>query len=169
MGLSSITYKRTGEYRLYVLARAMDPNGSGHLRTEALRDTALLSYGVKSRTFATWLAGALECGIFEGLHPVTRKICGREVTAFEVLRIRSQAAAYKIFGCHSLDKCKSSISLKQLFSPNWRARILAAYIKANHDGEIISLEKLSDLTGIPARTLKKDRSEERRVGKECRL
>jgi hypothetical protein len=154
MGLSSMVYKRTGEYRLYVLARSLDPQGSGHIKADELK-AAALSYGVNPRTFAAWLAGAFDCGLFEGLHPKTHKVGRKTITTFEVLRVRGQAEAFTIFGCQSLDKTKSSISLKQLFSKDWRARIFAAYIKANHDGKIISLEKLEGLTGIPARTLKK--------------
>jgi hypothetical protein len=141
MGLSSITHKRTGEFRLFVLARALDPDGSGHIEAAKLK-AAALSYGVKPRTYAAWLAGAFVCGLFERIG--------------ETLRIRSQAKAYEVFGCASLDKRKSTLTLKQLFSKSWRARVLAAYVKANHNGEIISLEKLEALTGIPARTLKKD-------------
>lgn len=143
MGLSSMIYKRTGAWRLYVLARSLDPHGSGHIRANALK-AAALNLKVKPRTFAAWLAEALACGIFVKLFDG------------DTLRVRSQSEAFKIFGCKSLDKRKSELSLKQLFSKDWRARVFAAYVKANHDGEIISLEKLADLTGFPARTLKQD-------------
>lgn len=140
MGVSSWITKRGGAYRLYVLARSLDPDGSGHIEKKILK-AAALQLGVKPRTFAAWIAGALACGIFEQLHG-------------DVLRVTSQPKALRILGGRQIDRTKVIIPLKSLFKNGWRARVWAAYIKANHDGKNISQKKLEELTGIPVRTQK---------------
>ncbi len=157
MGLSSMVYKRTGAFRLYVLARSLDPQGSGHVSIADLKQAAL-HLKVKYSTFYAWLAEAFACGVFVRVGEKTVRGVGENtvrVVPGNTVKVRSQEAAFKIFGCKFLDKTKSSIPLKRLFAKDWRARVFAAYVQANHNGEIISLEKLEDLTGIPARTLKK--------------
>jgi hypothetical protein len=140
MGVSSWTTKRGGAYRLYVLARTLDPNGSGHIESETIK-AAAVALGVNPRTVDRWLASALACGIFQKLYS-------------EILRIPSQARVLRIFGGREIDKTKVIIPLKSLFKDGWRARVWAAYLKANHNGKPISQKKLEDITGVPVRTQK---------------
>jgi hypothetical protein len=140
MGVSSWITKRGGAYRLYVLARSLDPRGGGHIGSAVLK-AAALQLGVKPRTFAAWMAGALSCGMFEKLHN-------------GILRIPNQAKVLRLLGGREVDKSKVIIPLKSLFKNGWRSRVWAAYLKANHDGKPISQKKLEDITGIPVRTQK---------------
>jgi hypothetical protein len=140
MGVSSWITKRGGAFRLYVLARSLDPRGAGHIDAETLR-AAAVQLGVKPRTFAYWLADALKCEIFE-------KKRG------QVLRIHSQGKVLRILGGRQVDHRKVIIPLKSLFKNGWRARVWATYIQANHNGNPISQKKLEELTGIPVRTQK---------------
>ncbi len=140
MGVSSWITKRGGAFRLYALARSLDARGSGHIEAAALK-AAAFALGVRPRTFAAWIAQALDCGIFEKLHS-------------GMIRIHSQAQVVRILGGRQIDKTKVIIPLKSLFKNGWRARVWAAYIKANHDGKPISQKKLEELTDIPVRTQK---------------
>ena len=140
MGVSSWITKRGGAYRLYVLARSLDPNGSGHISTDALK-AAAVKFGVHHRTVDRWMSSALNCGIFE-------KKPG------DILRVHSQSTVLRILGGREIDKSKVIIPLKSLFKNGWRARVWAAYLKANHNGKPISQKKLEEITGIPVRTQK---------------
>jgi hypothetical protein len=140
MGVSSWITKRGGEYRLYVLARSLDPNGSGHIESDVLKAAAMQLH-VKPRTFAAWMSGAVSCGVFEKLHD-------------GILRIPSQAKLLRVLGGREIDKSKVIIPLRSLFKNGWRSRVWAAYLKANHNGKNISQKKLEDITGIPVRTQK---------------
>jgi hypothetical protein len=97
--------------------------------------------GVNPQTFSRWLASALRCGIFE-------KVNG------EILRIHSQQQVLRILGGREIDKTKVIIPLRSLFKNGWRARVWAAYLKANHNGKPISQKKLEEITGVPVRTQK---------------
>jgi hypothetical protein len=140
MGVSSWITKRGGEYRLYALARSLDPDGSGHVDSSVLK-AAALQLGVRPRTFAAWMSGALSSGMFEKRHG-------------GILRIPSQAKVLRLLGGREIDKSKVIIPLKSLFKNGWRSRVWAAYLKANHNGKPISQKKLEDITGIPVRTQK---------------
>ena len=140
MGVSSWITKHGGVFRLYVLLRMLDPKGSGHIEADVLK-AAATQLKVKPRTFAHWLSDALACGIFE------KKNGG-------ILRVRDQATVLRILGGREIDKTKVIIPLKSLFKNGWRARVWAAFIKANHNGKPISQKKLEDITGIPVRTQK---------------
>ena len=143
MGVSSWITKRGGAYRLYVLARSLDPNGSGHIEPGVLK-TAAVQLNVKPRTFAYWMAQALECGIFENAYWMNS----------DILRIPNQAKVLEILGGRQIDRTKVIIPLKSLFKKYWRARVWASYIQANHNGKPISQKKLEDITGVPVRTQK---------------
>jgi hypothetical protein len=140
MGVSSWITKHGGAFRLYVLARSLDPNGSGHIQIETLK-AAAVQLKVKRRTFAYWIADALNCGIFEKMNG-------------DILRVHSQGEVLRILGGREIDKTKVIIPLRSLFKNGWRARVWAAFLKANHNGKPISQKKLEDITGIPVRTQK---------------
>ncbi len=127
--------KASGALRLYVLARTLDRAGSGVVDPKELHQAAQ-ALRVRPRTFAAWKSDALRLGIFEVLNEWT-------------LRVVSQDRVFKLLNCQNVDKTTVIIPLNFLFRKGWRARVWAAYLKANHhDTNLISQQKLQELTGV---------------------
>ena len=154
MGIHSQDTKHGGAWRLSVLFKALDPNGSGKIERAQLESVAIEQMKVKRSTFFNWLADAKKAGIFS-----TSK--GKD----DYLYLASQEKQAAIYLCNSIDRRKVVIPLKLLFRPGWKKIVFAAYIKANHHakigytnkmqavyrGNVVSEKTIEQVTGIQPR------------------
>ena len=140
MGVRAFQQKMGGAYRAWVTARTLDRNGSGAVDTHILK-SELLAAGVNQTTCSRWLSQAVSAGIMR------LEVHKSGKTAF-VLKGVSKVA--KMLDCERIDR-PILLDTQALFNEGWRSLIWEAYIAANHNGKIISREKLEEITGVNRR------------------
>lgn len=146
MAFAAMRSKHAGAYRLWVVARMLDPRGSGVVTSERLLDK-LTEHKIHDRTQKRWIADALRSGL---LRQVERR-SGRAYI------LAGEARAADLLGCERVDSRFVFMSVFSLLSDGWRSRVYAAFV----DRLTIQRAKLEQVTGIPKTT---QRLYERRAG-----
>jgi hypothetical protein len=136
LGLAAIRTKRSGAFRILMLARAIDPQGSGVVGKKTLR--AYLAFlGVDPRQRRRWQAQALELGILE-----ERK---------KVYILAGLARAAIILGCETIGK-PALVNAAELVRKGWRGRCVWSAWHTSLKPRPLSQQKKYEMTGIEPRT-----------------
>lgn len=109
--------RRSGAYRLWILAKTIDTEGSGVVTYTAIRGEAE-ELGVNKRTWRRWISDALELGFFE-------KLDRRSGLAY---RIVSHERGAEILGLSRITSRFTTLPTKRLFKKGWKAHAWAAYL-----------------------------------------
>jgi len=116
MGISAWRNQHGGAYRLWILAKAIDQEGSGAVTDAELRGAAR-SLGVHKRSFRRWLAHAGELGLLETLQRRSGK----------AYRISSHEKGAQALGCSYAGPRYVMVPLKRLFNnKRWKGVLFAA-------------------------------------------
>ena len=132
--------KLGGGWRLYVLAKALDPQGRGMIARDDLRDYALF-LGVEVRTFERWMKQARYAGFFIDLQSRGGAWMLRMVNA-------GQAAAE--LQCETVGR-KVTLPAAALIGNGWKARVWAAY-EITHNGQPIARETMQKIVNVAVST-----------------
>lgn len=133
--LAAINNKRHGAARIWVLARALDSQGSGKVKRSDLWDfCADLSIGERKRR--RWLRDAINFGLL------------REHDDFYYLAGLAPGAL--ALGCQQIGK-PATLAASELVRSGWRAHVWSAYL-ATLNGRPMSQEAKQAVTGIDPRT-----------------
>lgn len=162
VGIAAWQNDAGGPFRLWVLAKSIDPKGSGVITDTTLRGKAA-DLGVHERTYRRWRSAAISLGLFE----VLRRRSG------ETYRLASWGNGGKALGCSRVGSRYVIIKLSKLFKKGWKGTIYGAQMTRRgsphkysyHDKKDdkvkekiimvfspISREKITALTGIPPTT-----------------
>ena len=132
--------KLGGGWRLYVMAKALDPQGLGMIAREDLRDYALF-LGVEVRTFERWIKQARNAGLFIDVQSSGGAWMLRMVNA-------GQAAAE--LNCETVGR-KVTLPAAALIGNGWKARVWAAY-EITHNGQPIARETMQKIVNVAVST-----------------
>ena len=132
--------KLGGGWRLYVLAKALDPQGLGKIARDDLRDYALF-LGVNVRTFERWIIQARNAGFFIDVQSSGGAWMLRMVNA-------GQAAAE--LKCETVGR-KVTLPAAALIGNGWKARVWAAY-EITHNGQPIARETMQKIVNVAVST-----------------
>lgn len=144
VGLKSFrTSGAGGAWRLLVLAKALEENGTGKIRREALHDYAS-SLGVQEKTFARWITAARN---FDLVSDVQSK------SGEWMLILSGNERVASIMGCERKGKAVS-MSAKLLVGKKWRAYVFGGF-ENTFNGRLITRKKQAELSGIPESTQRK--------------
>lgn len=163
LGFASIRAKAAGAWRLWTVARSLDPDGSGTVTPGALR-ARLERLGAPERSIRRWMGRARNLGFIEEVRDGDRL---RYAAPHRVaLAVRSELLRYARADGQEGDALALSLRgtdhvgnpaelpAKLLFAKGWRANLWGAFI-AGHGSRPMSLETASGLSGISVRTLKR--------------
>lgn len=167
LGFAAIRAQAGGAWRLWTLARSLDPSGSGFAYVTEVRDL-LESLGVSDRTLRRWWARALALGfVSEACHGDRLRYAAPDRVALAVLA-EIEADAGDLSDAERFELCQvgnpASIPAAKLVGRGWRAALWAAFVCA-HGKRPMSLATAERLTGIPMRTLRRWNAES---GVRCR-
>lgn len=145
--LSADKGNNAGAARIWFVARALDPDGSGKVRRDRLYEY-LDHLGVNPRTRRRWVAAALDLGLFRenkykdgGLVYLMASL-GRGAS---ILGCRQMGRPAKVTGFHLVDK-------------GWKAHVWSGFLVTLHERPI-SQEKRAEITGVDPRTQRNYQSE----------
>jgi hypothetical protein len=130
-----------GGWRVYVLAKALDKEGTGNISRELLRDYAL-SLGVNNRTWQRWITQAREFDLVRDVESVNGEW---------KLILPNPGVVANSMGCETVGKFKVSMKAADLIGNGWKARIWASY-EATYKGKPISRETQQKLVNVPVST-----------------
>lgn len=160
LGFASIRAKAAGAWRVWTVARTLDPAGSGAVSSAALR-ARLERLGAPERSVRRWMGRARNLGFIEEVWDGDRLLIAAPDRV--ALAVRGEIRRYALAEGSELagalqgtDQVGNPAALpaKLLFTNGWRANLWGAFI-AGHGSRPMSLETASELTGIPVRTLKR--------------
>lgn len=140
LGFACIQAKAAGAWRVWTVARSLDPDGSGWVRAAALR-ARLERLGAPGRTVRRWIKRAMGLGFLW------------EVWDGDRVRYAAPDRVALAVGAEQVGN-PAEIPAKLLFTVGWRANLWAVFV-AGHGERPMSLDTASKLTAIPTRTLKR--------------
>ena len=130
-----------GGWRLYVLAKALDPQGLGKIAREDLRDYALF-LGVNVRTFERWIKQARDAGLFyTDVQNSSRQ--------WMIVMANAGIAAAEL-NCETIGR-KVTLPAAALIGNGWKARAWAAY-EITHNGQPIARETMQKIVNVAVST-----------------
>ena len=132
--------KLGGGWRLYVMAKALDPQGLGMIARDDLRAYALF-LGVEVRTFQRWMNQARNAGLF---------IDVQSSGGAWVLRMVNAGIAAAELNCETVGR-KVTLPAAELIGNGWKARVEAAYM-TTHNGQPIARETIQKILNVPVST-----------------
>ena len=141
MGLRAIQSKRSGAWRLWELARALDEQGSGVVYRSKLQ-SFVVGLGVPGGTFRRLLADAKREGFITQID-----IWNGEAK----LVLTSAEKVAKKLGCSDVGTRRVQMPANLLTDDGWRGSVWAAFI-STFNGRPVSRSKMKEITGIPERT-----------------
>ena len=130
-----------GGWRLYVLAKALDPQGLGKIAREDLRDYALF-LGVNVRTFERWIKQARNAGLF---YTDVQNSSGQ----WMIVMANAGIAAAEL-NCETIGR-KVTLPAAALIGNGWKARAWAAY-EITHNGQPIARETMQKIVNVAVST-----------------
>ena len=133
--------KLGGGWRLYVLAKALDPQGLGMIARDDLRDYALF-LGVNVRTFERWIIQARNAGLF---YTDVQNSSGQ----WMIVMANAGIAAAEL-KCESVGR-KVTLPAAALIGNGWKARVWAAY-EITHNGQPIARETMQKIVNVAVST-----------------
>ena len=130
-----------GGWRLYVLAKALDPQGLGKIARDDLRDYALF-LGVNVRTFERWIKQARDAGLFyTDVQNSSRQ--------WMIVMANAGIAAAEL-NCETIGR-KVTLPAAALIGNGWKARAWAAY-EITHNGQPIARETMQKIVNVAVST-----------------
>ena len=133
--------KLGGGWRLYVLAKALDPQGLGKIARDDLRDYALF-LGVNVRTFERWIIQARNAGLF---YTDVQNSSGQ----WMIVMANAGIAAAEL-NCETVGR-KVTLPAAALIGKGWKARVWAAY-GITHKGQPIARETMQKIVNVAVST-----------------
>ena len=133
--------KLGGGWRLYVLAKALDPQGLGKIARDDLRDYALF-LGVNIRTFERWIKQARNTGLF---YTDVQNSSGQ----WMIVMANAGIAAAEL-NCETIGR-KVTLPAAALIGNGWKARVWAAY-EITHNGQPIARETMQKIVNVAVST-----------------
>ena len=133
LGLASIRLHKTGAFRVWSMARQLDPGGQGWIEIDDL-NTLRDACKVKPRTWFYWLAQARAEGWLMDGRP-------------GVIRMQSLVKTAQDLEVEKINR-RVDIPAKKLTGKSWRAYVFASI----HNGKPTSRQTLKKLTGVSCRT-----------------
>ena len=133
--------KLGGGWRLYVLAKALDPQGLGKIARDDLRDYALF-LGVNVRTFERWIIQARNAGLF---YTDVQNSSGQ----WMIVMANAGIAAAEL-KCESVGR-KVTLPAAALIGNGWKARVWAAY-EITHNGQPIARATMQKIVNVAVST-----------------
>ena len=130
-----------GGWRLYVLAKALDPQGLGKIARDDLRDYALF-LGVNVRTFERWIKQARNAGLF---YTDVQNSSGQ----WMIVMANAVIAAAEL-NCETIGR-KVTLPAAALIGNGWKARAWAAY-EITHNGQPIARETMQKIVNVAVST-----------------
>ena len=130
-----------GGWRLYVLAKALDPQGLGKIARDDLQNYALF-LGVNIRTFQRWIIQARNNGLF---YSDVQNSSGQWMIVMANPGIAGAALDSESVGR------KASMAAAALIGKGWKARIWAAY-DITHNGQPIARGRMLKLVNVAIST-----------------
>ena len=130
-----------GAWRLWVLYRAMDPNGSGKIKRDDLR-AFVLSLGVNRQTWARWYSEAMRAEMFKE----SRSAAGVWWMVFANAGIIGAA-----LGCAAGVGRRVTMKAVDLVGYGWKARVYAAHENI-YNGQPIARETIQKKINVARRT-----------------
>ena len=132
--------KLGGGWRLYVMAKALDPQGLGMIARDDLRDYALF-LGVEVRTYQRWMNQARNAGLF---------IDVQSSGGAWMLRMVNAGIAAAELNCETVGR-KVTLPAAELIGNGWKARVWAAY-EITHNGQPIARETMQKIVNVAVST-----------------
>ena len=129
-----------GGWRLYVLAKALDPQGLGMIAREDLRNYALF-LGVNVRTFERWMNQARNKDLFIDMQSQSGEW---------LIRLVNPGIAGAALDSESVGR-KVSMAAAALIGKGWKARIWAAY-DITHNGQPIARGRMLKIVNVAIST-----------------
>lgn len=126
-------------FRLWTLARAMDTDGSGKVRSVDLREAAG-DMGLSTRDYNRYLRGAKKGGMLTSIQSHSK-------TYYLVAGVVKVANRME---CYYIGARRASLPLKDLFKRDWLSLVWAGWI-ATLKGKPMSRDKMHALTGVSQR------------------
>ena len=123
--------KHTGGYRIWTLARALDPDGAGKVKRSELMDY-LDHLGIYPRKRRRWIGDATTCGLIH--------------EAGEYYYYSSLPKAAYFLGGERIGYA-ASIKAANLVQRNWSAKVWRGHLATLH-GRPMSQEKKAEITGV---------------------
>ena len=137
VGLAAIRSNKAGAWRVWHLARALDPQGSGKVKRSAL--WAFIAHlGVVERTRRRWIRAAIDLGIF------------RLDEKSDSYYLKRNEDVSPLMGARKVGS-PVLIEAKGIVVRGWRKNVWAAF-EALHNGKQISQVTKEQVTGVPERT-----------------
>lgn len=127
-------------FRLWTLARAMDKDGSGKVKSIILREAAGL-VGLSTRDYNRYLRSAKKAGLLSSIQIKSQ-------TYYLILSVSKTALS---MDCYYVGSRRAKLPLKELFKRDWLALAWAGWI-ATLQGKPMSRDKMQALTGVAQRT-----------------
>lgn len=148
-----------GAWRLYVLAKAIDRDGTGKISREDLRQFTE-HLGLEPRQWQRWLARARTIGLFSDV---------QDQGGQWDLILCSAVRGALILECEAIGPRKSVVVATALIGSAWRSRVWAAY-EVNFRGRPISRQRMRELVAVPERTqrFRDAQAEVRRQSNYCK-
>jgi hypothetical protein len=138
---SSRESKAFGAWVLYVLAKAIDQDGTGRVDRRALRGF-VDSLELQPRQWQRWISRARELGLFADV---------QDASGSWILVLASAARAAAAIGCEHLGNRKARMSAADLVGTGSRARVWAAF-EIGFNARPISRQRMAAISGVPERT-----------------
>lgn len=140
LGFAAIRAKAGGAFRIWTVAKTLDPGGSGVIDAGALR-ARLDRLETPERSTRRWISRAVTLGF---LKPIRSE---------RQYKLASPAHVALAVGAEQVGK-RAEIPARLLFTIGWRSNIWGAFLAALR-ARPMSLRKASELTAVPVRTLKR--------------
>lgn len=132
--------KAGGGWRLYALAKALDPQGLGMVKRDDLSEF-VLSLGVQIRTFNRWMKEGRNAGLFSDVQT--------KAGEWRLLLVNAGAAGLAL-NCANVGR-RVTMKATQLIGTGWKARVEAAYMET-HKGRPIARGTIQKLLNVPVST-----------------
>ena len=112
MGFHADKNKHGGAWRLWEVARYLDPTGTGLIQPERLR-LFVMDLGVSKSSFKRWLKDAYKVGLFDAW----------DIGQGRMLRITSAEKAAVRLGVRNIETRRAQMDIRDLFGKGWKARL----------------------------------------------
>lgn len=138
LGFVCIQAKAAGAWRVWTVAKSLDPDGSGVVENSALR-RRLSRLGASERSIRRWIRKAERLEMLEPVYGADRYL---------------MAAPHRVALAVGAEQVGNPAAMpaRLLFLPGYRASLWGAFVAALR-GRPMSLARASNLTGVPKSTL----------------
>ncbi len=149
MGFHADKNKHGGAWRLWEVARYLDPKGTGLIEPDRLR-LFVMDQGVSKSSFKRWLKDAYQVGLFDAW----------DIDRGRVLRITSAEKAAVRLGVRNIETRRATMDIKDLFGKGWKARLWDGH-RATCDYRPVARATSRNITGRSSTTQWRDEKKAR--------